>query len=34
MNIQGESFDVFLSYSRSDAAAAGGLVQALRSRGL
>jgi TIR domain len=34
MNIQGESFDVFLSYSRSDAAAAGQLVQALRARGL
>ena len=32
--VQGATFDVFLSYSRSDAAAAGRLVEALRARGL
>ncbi|MFL6929736.1 MAG: TIR domain-containing protein, partial [Xanthobacteraceae bacterium] len=34
LHIARETFDVFLSYSRSDATAAGQLVQALRSRGL
>ena len=31
---QGATFDVFLSYSRSDAVAAGRLVETLRARGL